>query len=605
VSTLKVNNLQVGQDATATNNFTLYQPAVPDGTVRLGVGNSGSVGDLLTVNGTAAKLQINTSTGTTGLKIVGLDTNGYSDLDINSVGTTGYSRLFFSDTAGQSGSIIYAHGTNSLQFKTGGSTSATLGGDGLIVGDFTPIDTRNAGGVQVAHSKGISFRSNTSQSVSRNWRIRNDDWGWGNLDFGVGDSVSDVSDSASDTVLSLTSSRNVGIGLTNPSYKLDVNGDIRAYSGTSRPHIYMNFDTTPAAGAAHGRLTVYKSNQNSYSGKVHVQPQYYNGSSYDYLENALVVDAYGHVGINTANPGYALDVVGDHASNAVAVFRQSNASNEGYITIDSPSDSSIRPSYIRLATGTVTQWSFGLKYADALRSFHIGTGAGLGNQKFTVTPTGNVGIGVTNPDVKLHVNGANGYPASSGTTPTGFISIRAKADGSTHGMHIGVADAAPYGSWLQCQDANNLSVNYPLILNPNGGNVGIGTTNPSAKLHVNSQRIKVNGVTEIYEAFYLNNNTEYNFDFTVFDEGGAGNSFFIIAGYNHFYNAAYGAHRVAFVSSRGTSLDVVLNIGDQNHPQAGAWTFSKPNSTTLRITKSAGTYGGAGYGFIKVTANLL
>ena len=48
-----------------------------------------------------------------------------------------------------------------------------------------------------------------------------------------------------------------------------------------------------------------------------------------------------------------------------------------------------------------------------------------------------------------------------------------------------------------------------------------------------------------------------------------------------------------------------VGIGDQNHAQAGAWTFSKPNCTTLRITKSAGTYGGAGYGFIKVTANLL
>ena len=48
MSTLKDNNLQVGQDATATNNFTLYQPAVPDGTVRLGVGNSGSVTDILT-----------------------------------------------------------------------------------------------------------------------------------------------------------------------------------------------------------------------------------------------------------------------------------------------------------------------------------------------------------------------------------------------------------------------------------------------------------------------------------------------------------------------------------------------------------------------------
>ena len=42
VSTLKTNNVQVGQSATATNNFTLYQPSTPDGTVRLGVGNSGA-----------------------------------------------------------------------------------------------------------------------------------------------------------------------------------------------------------------------------------------------------------------------------------------------------------------------------------------------------------------------------------------------------------------------------------------------------------------------------------------------------------------------------------------------------------------------------------
>jgi hypothetical protein len=46
MSTLKTNNVQVGQSVTATNNFTLYQPATPDGTVRLGVGNSGSVTDV-------------------------------------------------------------------------------------------------------------------------------------------------------------------------------------------------------------------------------------------------------------------------------------------------------------------------------------------------------------------------------------------------------------------------------------------------------------------------------------------------------------------------------------------------------------------------------
>ena len=46
MSTLKTNNVQVGQSVTATDNFTLYQPSSPDGTVRLGNGNSGSVTDV-------------------------------------------------------------------------------------------------------------------------------------------------------------------------------------------------------------------------------------------------------------------------------------------------------------------------------------------------------------------------------------------------------------------------------------------------------------------------------------------------------------------------------------------------------------------------------
>lgn len=51
MSTLKTNNVQVGQSVTATNNFTIYQPSTPDGTVRIGVGNAGAVSsDVLAVN---------------------------------------------------------------------------------------------------------------------------------------------------------------------------------------------------------------------------------------------------------------------------------------------------------------------------------------------------------------------------------------------------------------------------------------------------------------------------------------------------------------------------------------------------------------------------
>jgi hypothetical protein len=51
MSILRTNAAQIGQSVTATNNFTLYQPSTPDGTVRLGVGNAGATtADLLTIN---------------------------------------------------------------------------------------------------------------------------------------------------------------------------------------------------------------------------------------------------------------------------------------------------------------------------------------------------------------------------------------------------------------------------------------------------------------------------------------------------------------------------------------------------------------------------
>ena len=49
---------------------------------------------------------------------------------------------------------------------------------------------------------------------------------------------------------------------------------------------------------------------------------------------------------------------------------------------------------------------------------------------------------------------------------------------------MGVSNAAPWSSWIQAQDANNNATNYPLLLNPNGGNLGIGTDNPGAKTTV-------------------------------------------------------------------------------------------------------------------------
>lgn len=51
MSNVKAKNFQVGADGTASNNFTWYQPAVPDGTVRLGKGNAGgTTQDVIKIN---------------------------------------------------------------------------------------------------------------------------------------------------------------------------------------------------------------------------------------------------------------------------------------------------------------------------------------------------------------------------------------------------------------------------------------------------------------------------------------------------------------------------------------------------------------------------
>ena len=118
-----------------------------------------------------------------------------------------------------------------------------------------------------------------------------------------------------------------------------------------------------------------------------------------------------------------------------------------------------------------------------------------------------------------------------------------------------------------------------------------------------ARKVKINGLVEYYVAATMQNNQAYTFDFTVRNEGGYGNSYYIVVGYNHFHTTAYGAQRVAIVCTRGTALSVNADISNVSHSQAGAWSFSKPNSTTLRITKSAGTYGGWGYGFVRMTGN--
>jgi hypothetical protein len=104
---------------------------------------------------------------------------------------------------------------------------------------------------------------------------------------------------------------------------------------------------------------------------------------------------------------------------------------------------------------------------------------GTFGDRLRITNDGLVGIGTSSPQVRLHTLGNTGSPSISADNS---IALLAGTGGSQ--LAIGASGTGSFPLWLQTKDANNSSGPYPLVLNPVGGNVGIGTTSPGTKLDV-------------------------------------------------------------------------------------------------------------------------
>jgi hypothetical protein len=99
-----------------------------------------------------------------------------------------------------------------------------------------------------------------------------------------------------------------------------------------------------------------------------------------------------------------------------------------------------------------------------------------GTTKMTILSGGNVGIGNTSPNMKLVVTGT-----SAAAGDTGIVGITDGTGVNTDTkINFGVVSGT-YG-WIQAvKPGTNV---FPLLLNPNGGNIGIGTTSSPYKLSV-------------------------------------------------------------------------------------------------------------------------
>ena len=134
--------------------------------------------------------------------------------------------------------------------------------------------------------------------------------------------------------------------------------------------------------------------------------------------------------------------------------------------------------------------------ADTLDTYHASAfGRLTASQTWTATNQFTyLGVGIA-PTQILQVHGASGSPATSGTAQNGIAAI--SNDNSYATLYVGTYTASPYAVWLQASARNALGTNHAIALNPNGGGVVVGTTEPlySAALSVSGNIHSTGAVT--------------------------------------------------------------------------------------------------------------
>jgi endosialidase-like protein len=376
----------------------------------------------------------------------------------------------------------------SIAFKVGGTQAATINSSGNVgIGIASPLGrldvqgaTARTGTTPTAPAFYVSGTLNDGKSgpASGNIEFRHD-----NGTQGIGFGYNTIYQTGSNTNQDLNllsrgsspitlnaygySTGNVGIGNTSPPDKLFVTG---------RTDLSEDGQTECCA----GDWTLALSEWTSGSGRVPSIQFHAAGASEGYIRlagsgtrrfqigdnqgvttglqmsGALSVDGtgssyiQGNVGIGATSPSYKLDVGGAGATGS--------ASRLGGISI-------------LTADSGYEWWTGSFTATGPWQLTHRKISDSTWTNAITVNTSNNVGIGL--------YSGLNALVTAQGTS-AGYASnvglLALQTPGSTNGFRFGILD----GNYAWMQSFNSL----PLVLNPGGNNVGIGTLSPNDTLAV-------------------------------------------------------------------------------------------------------------------------
>jgi hypothetical protein len=323
-------------------------------------------------------------------------------------------------------------------------------------------------------------------------------------------------------MISYLNSGNVGIGTTAPATKLHIQG-IQATLGANANATMFRMSRPTWSGfkwgsAAQFNLGTYDDGLNPGSAKSRLDIALTNGNDETTLTNVMTWLGNGNVGIGTTAPATRLDVNAGvttantvvNATGSVNDFLQYNVQNtstgtkaqSGYSATADNGNATTGFAWMGINNSTFnfpTAYNIGgandvsfvgsgqdlyLANANNTKSIIFSTGRATTpffNEQMRILNNGNVGIGTNNPLNKLVVRGLNNQPSALGTAQTNAIF---RVEGETnHALDMGTFTNSPWGSFIQSHN-KAAATSLPLSINPVGGNVGIGTSNPTSRLEV-------------------------------------------------------------------------------------------------------------------------